>query len=130
MFFSVRLAWTPIGAVVKTNICSVLRATQHDCEDVVVYEAVYSKNLDSNIVKELANFKTILLPVFSEISAVNAFNSLKSDAFEHMRTRTKLLCLSSAVLQSVSENNQGGEYVCKFPNLESMYDLIKEVSDE
>ena len=118
------------GQFVKSDVCISLYTLGHECDEITVYEALYSNDLDESTLKELQRAKAILMPLFSERSARNTLDSLQFDNSEEVRTRTKLLCLSPAVLKSVPENYEGEAYVCKAPNLKSMYDLIKEISDE
>lgn len=118
------------GQFIKTDVCISLYTIGHECDEVIVYEALYLKDLGESAQKELHNAKTILVPLFSERSAQNTLDNLQLDTLDNVRTRTKLLCLSPAVLKSLPENYEGEAYVCKAPNLENMCDLIKEKSDE
>lgn len=118
------------GKQIKADLCLILNEKGHSCREVVVYEVYYLQEIKPLIRRKILTSELIILPLFSTASAKYILGHLFSGELDEARTRTKLLCISDAVLKSVADEGWAGTYVSEQPTLSSMCDLIKEISNE
>ncbi len=118
------------GETVKTDLCQILRSAGHECHETIVYNVSHNTGINPFLFRKIQASEIILFPLFSEASAQYVIKALFESDLRDMRTRTKVLCISDAVLKSVADKEWLGEYVSQEPTLKSMCKLVEETSNE
>lgn len=117
------------GEDVSKDLKAILAARQIACGELTAYRSVPAQNLSLKLLKAL-DAREVEGILFFSVKGGSVFSDLieQYDRAARMRT-TKALCISQAVLQSVSVLPFGGSFVADTPDRYGMIKLLEHIKD-
>ncbi|MAQ70810.1 MAG: hypothetical protein CL565_01310 [Alphaproteobacteria bacterium] len=115
------------GREISFDFKTFIQQKGGSCEEVIAYGTVPASRLPENLKEKILLSEELIITLFSSRAAEILENLLLIEGMSAVRTRTKVLSISSRVIKSLKQTDWQEMYVCETPDVNSMYALIQQI---